>query len=315
MPRIPSSPSSSATPPTIPANTSAEAFGSYIGGDVVRASQGDAWQDLKAFLIEPARDVEVLPLPAVSEPFIAWTASGEVEFDERENDSPWITHHITQGSMFLTSGGAPYDCRWRAIGPEPFQSMAVFIALPLQQRALEEVHGADAARLRLRDVSAFRDDALDCYMVLVRDELMKPRASPLHVQGLAQVIAIHLARHYTERIEDKHRESPALPGFKVRQLTTWIGENLSAEINLEDLAARVKLSKFHFQRLFKKAVGASPSRYQLDLRMKAARRLLRETERGVIEIALELGYTNPSHFAQVFRRQTGQTPSDYRRQR
>jgi len=59
----------------------------------------------------------------------------------------------------------------------------------------------------------------------------------------------------------------------------------------------------------------SPSRYQINLRMDAAKRLLRETKRSVVEIALDVGYANPSHFAQLFRRETGLAPSDYRRQR
>ena len=87
------------------------------------------------------------------------------------------------------------------------------------------------------------------------------------------------------------------------------------ECNLDRLVAQVGLSKFHFHRLFKTAVGVSPSRYHINLRMNAARRLLRETKKGVVEVALDVGYTNPSHFAQLFRRETGLSPSDYRRQR
>lgn len=89
--------------------------------------------------------VDTLHLPSVSEPFLAWTMSGEVDFQERENKQPWITHRIEKGSFFLTSGGAPYDCRWKAVTSEPFEAMSVFVEMPLLQRALEEVLGADAA--------------------------------------------------------------------------------------------------------------------------------------------------------------------------
>jgi AraC family transcriptional regulator len=49
--------------------------------------------------------------------------------------------------------------------------------------------------------------------------------------------------------------------------------------------------------------------------MDEAKRLLRETKQSVVAVAVEVGYPNPSHFAQLFRRQTGLSPSDYRRQR
>jgi AraC family transcriptional regulator len=55
--------------------------------------------------------------------------------------------------------------------------------------------------------------------------------------------------------------------------------------------------------------------HQINLRINRARQLLRETKKSVIEVALDVGYTNPSHFAQIFRRETGLTPSKYRRQR
>ena len=301
-------------PMPIPEATSAEAFEGYIGGHCLRASRGKAWQSIKAWIVAPPRNVGTVPLPAVSEPFLAWTMSGEVEFQERENGRPWITHRIRKGSFFLTSGGAPYDCRWKTVTTEPFETMLVFVELPLLERALEEVFGADAAQARLRDVSAFTDVALDSLMERLRDELMRRKASPLYVQGIAQAIAIHLARNYAELVKEP-RVSPSLPGFKLRQITDWMAEHVTEEFNLERLAAQASLSKFHFNRLFKSATGVSPSQYHINLRMDAARRMLRETKKSVVAIALDVGYSNPSHFAQLFRRETGLSPSDYRRQR
>jgi AraC family transcriptional regulator len=299
----------------IPETTSAEAFERYVGGKCLVACRGEAWRDIKAWIIAPPRNVDLLSLPSVSEPFLAWSVSGEAEFQEREGKQPWVTHRIKKGSFFLTSGGAPYDCRWKVLTPEPFESMAVFIALPLLQRALEEVFGDDAAHAQLRNISAFTDAALNSLMERVRGELMRRKASPLFLQGIAQAIAIHLARNYAETVKESRSGSPSLPGFRLRQITDWMAENVAEEFNLDRLAARAGLSKFYFNRLFKTAMGMSPSRYHINLRMDAARRLLRETKKSVVEVALDVGYTNPSHFAQLFRRETGLAPSDYRRQR
>ena len=300
---------------SIPETTSAEAFERYVGGKCLAAGQGEAWREVKAWLIALPPVVDTLQLPSVSEPFLACTTSGEVDFQERENEQPWVTHRIKKGSFFLTSGGAPYDVRWQAVTPEPFESMAVFIELPLLQRALEEVFGADAAHARLRDLSAFTDVALESLVERLRDELTRGQASPLILQGLAQVIAVHLARNYGMTDEESRSGSPSLPGFKLRQVTDWMAEHVADEFDLERLAAQVGLSKFHFQRLFKGAVGVSPSRYHINLRMNEARRLLRETKMNVVDVALEVGYSSPSRFAQLFRRESGLSPSDYRRQR
>jgi AraC family transcriptional regulator len=65
--------------------------------------------------------------------------------------------------------------------------------------------------------------------------------------------------------------------------------------------------------LFKKATGLSPSRYFIGQRVARAQLLLQETDASIIEIGMSVGYSSPSHFAQVFRRETGLPPSHYRR--
>ena len=300
---------------SIPETTSAEAFERYVGGTCLRTGRGEAWREIKAWLIALPPVIETVHLPSVSEPSLAWTTSGEVEFEEREGRRPWIKHRLRKGSFFLTSGRAPYDCRWKALTPEPFQSLAVFIELPVLQRALEEVFGAEASRARLRDISAFIDPALSALMECVREELMRKQASALFLQGIAQAIAIHLARNYAETDGDSPSGSPSLPGYKLRQITDWMAEYVAEEFNLDRLAAQSGLSKFYFNRLFKSAVGVSPSRYHITLRMDEAKRMLRESRKSVVDVALDIGYANPSHFAQLFRRETGLSPSDYRRQR
>ena len=156
---------------------------------------------------------------------------------------------------------------------------------------------------------------LDSLMERLRDELMRRKASSLFVQGIAQAIAIHLARNYAEMVKEPSSGSPSLPGFKLRQITDWMAEHMTEEFNLDRLAAQAGLSKFHFHRLFKSATGVAPSQYHINLRMNLARRMLRETKKSVVAVALDVGYANPSHFARLFRRETGLSPSDYRRQR
>jgi AraC family transcriptional regulator len=286
-----------------------------VGGKCLRSSRGAAWREIKASIVAPPRQVDILTLPAVSEPSLAWTLSGEADFQEREGHGPWVAHRIRKGSFFLTSGGAPYECRWKTTTAEPFATLLVFVELPLLRRAWEEVFGAGAPPPRLKDLSAFTDAALSTLMERLHDELMRRKASVLYVQGLGQAIAVHLARHYAETNAVSRRGSPALPGFKLQQITDRMARGLAEEFQLDRLAEQAGLSKFHFTRLFKTATGLAPSRYHLNLRMNAARRLLRETKKSIVGVALEVGYNNPSRFAQLFRRETGLTPSDYRRLR
>lgn len=299
----------------VPETTSAEAIASYAVGRKIAGGRGPAWKDVQLSVIALPPVAEVFTMPAVTEPFIVWTTSGEAETQERENHGPWLTSRVKKGSMFLTAAGAPYDFRYRTLTAEPYEVVLVLLSVPLFNEALQEVFGANAPNARLRDVSGFEDPQLVPLLQQLRTEAARPTASPRFVRGIGQAIAIHLARTYTALTEVVRGETSSLPGFKLRRVTDWMAEHLAEEFSLGRLAAQAGMSEFHFNRLFKRATGVPPSQYQIKLRIDTARRLLRETKRSVIAIANEVGYSNPSHFAQLFRKETGLAPTDYRRQR
>ncbi len=299
----------------VPDTTSADAIEHYAVGRRIAAGKGPAWRDVRLAVMALPPATDIFTMPAVTEPFIVWTTSGEAETQERENNGPWLTSRVRKGSMFLTAAGAPYDFRYKTLTPEPYEVVLVLLSLPLFNTALQEVFGDQAANARLRDVSGFEDPQLVPLLQQLSDEAARPVSSPLLVRGLAQAIAIHLARNYTALTETVRGETPALPGFKLRRVTYWMAEHLAEEFSLARLADQAGMSEFHFNRLFKRATGVPPSQYQIKLRLDAARRLLRETGKSVITIANDVGYSNPSHFAQLFRKETGLSPTDYRRQR
>ena len=130
--------------------------------------------------------------------------------------------------------------------------------------------------------------------------------------GIAQSLAAHLVRTYAAQDQTRPTPRGGLPAFRLRRVTDLLAAHLAEDLPSARLAQEAGYSPFHFSRLFKRAMGVSPSRYLIRLRTERARRLLRETTKSIIEIGLEVGYTNPSHFAQVFRQEVGSTPSEYR---
>lgn len=301
---------------TIPETTSAEALNRYYGGKCLIAGRGKAWREVKASVFVQPSPTGMVQVPSINEPLLLWVLSGGAEIQDREmGRGPWITSRVKKGDFFLTVAGAPYECRWKLLEAEPFQFMLVSIELSVLQRALEEVLGADSSHARLRDVSGFADAALNGLMERLHGELLARKASALYVQGIAQALAVHLVRKYVVTDQGARSGSAALPGHKLRQITNWMADHVTQDCDLDQLATQAGFSKFHFHRLFKNAMGVSPLQYHINLRMDVARRLLRETKMSVLSVAVEVGYATPSHFAHLFRRETGLCPSDYRRQR
>ena len=104
-----------------------------------------------------------------------------------------------------------------------------------------------------------------------------------------------------------------LPGFRLRKIKDLMVNHLEDEFSLIRLAREAGMSESHFSRAFKRTTGIKPSQYFINLRMERARRLLRETNRSIIEIGLDVGYTSPSHFSRIFHREVGISARRYRR--
>lgn len=297
--------------PRLMDRTSAEALARHIPGRLL-AEAAAASTDLLVQTHARAPVEDVMLIPAVAEPLVVWVVSGAAEVEERDLGGPWLANRVRRGDFFLTQSETPYELRWRADDGEPFQVMHLYLGLPLLARAAGAVR-PQAAGVRLRDISGARDPVLSNLLDLVLAELSeRPAPSEMLLQGIAEALAVHLVRHYGEETAEATGRQTALPAFRLRRATAWMAERLDNPFDLEALAREVGMSAFHFSRLFHKATGSAPSQYFIRMRMAEAKRLLRETDRSIIEIALDVGYASPSHFAQVFRKTVGVSPRAYR---
>ena len=295
---------------TIPESTSAEAFNQYVPGRLIAASNG--WKNLLVRIYSEPRVEGSVIYPAVAEPRIVRILSGAAVVEERELSGPWLKTRVEAGDLFLTASQSPYEVRWRAIGPEPLATMHLYLGLPVFNRASEEAFQNDPGAMRLRDVSGFKDNFLSALLEELHKEVSsRHRGSSLFVEGIAQSLAVHLVRTYADETTQDYKGG--LPGFRLRRVRDLMITHLEDEFSLIRLAREADMSEFHFSRAFKRTAGLTPSQYFIRLRLEKARRLLRETNRSVIEIGLDVGYTSPSHFARIFRREIGISPSEYRR--
>jgi AraC family transcriptional regulator len=137
----------------------------------------------------------------------------------------------------------------------------------------------------------------------------------LYAESLANVLAVHLVRHYPAPGQPIRDAGGELPKHKLRYAIEFINDNLGRNISLEEIAANVEMSTFHFARMFKHSMGLAPHQYVLEQRIDRAKTLLSETALSLTEIAYRLGFASQSHFTAVFRRLTSTTPESYRKHR
>lgn len=93
----------------------------------------------------------------------------------------------------------------------------------------------------------------------------------------------------------------------------FITENLDQEISREDIARYVHLNPDYLSRIFKKELGISVIDYLIELRIEMAKKLLRDTNMRVSDVAGQVGYSNFSHFSKLFKKKVGVNPNQYKR--
>jgi transcriptional regulator GlxA family with amidase domain len=98
----------------------------------------------------------------------------------------------------------------------------------------------------------------------------------------------------------------------VRELQSWIGEHLGAELTVEGLAERACMSPRNFARVFAREVGMTPAAYVQAARLERAQRELESTRASIDLIARRCGFGTPETMRRAFQRRLGVAPGDYR---
>ncbi|MBA2479310.1 MAG: helix-turn-helix transcriptional regulator [Planctomycetes bacterium] len=130
--------------------------------------------------------------------------------------------------------------------------------------------------------------------------------SPYRVSACAYDLTMALLEH-TETVPS---EGAADAGLE--RAVAFAKDHLSEEIGVEDLARTSGFSRYHFTRRFQRAYGLAPGEYLVDLRIRTAATLLRESQPNIKDVATRCGFRDPAYFCKVFRRVMGTSPGEFR---
>jgi AraC family transcriptional regulator len=129
-------------------------------------------------------------------------------------------------------------------------------------------------------------------------------------EALSLALAAYL-QHYSTGAGTAQPPRGGLSREQLRRVLDYIRSNLGQDLSLVGLAEVAQLSSRHFARAFRTTLGISPHQYVLSERIREARRLL-ELPSSIVQVALQLGFANQSHFTESFHRATGVSPGRYR---
>ncbi|HEY3290405.1 MAG TPA: AraC family transcriptional regulator [Anaerolineae bacterium] len=117
-----------------------------------------------------------------------------------------------------------------------------------------------------------------------------------------------------ERIMDAISVNQHYPiGVMLGRAIQHMQAHLHEDISRDDIAAIACLSPSHFSRVIKQVYGQSFTELLTQMRVDRAREMLVRTEKSLIQICLECGFSDQSYFTKVFQKTTGKPPGEFRR--
>jgi AraC family transcriptional regulator len=137
----------------------------------------------------------------------------------------------------------------------------------------------------------------------------------LLVESLASTIAARLVQRHADTSPARSYPLLKTEGLDRRRLPRvldYIEANLEGDLSIDRIASIACLSRYHFARAFRQAVGQPPHRYVSARRLERAKALLTRGDRPLVDIALSLGFSGQANFTRAFTQATGQAPGRYR---
>ncbi|QUL53222.1 AraC family transcriptional regulator [Paenibacillus tritici] len=142
------------------------------------------------------------------------------------------------------------------------------------------------------------------------------RKLPHHEQlmtGLLHELCALLLRHMPLDIVNPHKDKRRITNMKIMQeVLEYLDVHYMHPITLADAARHANMSLFYFSRFFKSISGMSYVAYLNSIRVNQAERLLLDTDKTILDIALECGFSNIRTFNRVFKQVKLRTPSELR---
>jgi AraC family transcriptional regulator len=210
------------------------------------------------------------------------------------------------GTTFVLPRGTVDELRWSG----PTHRIAVALHPSLLLSAIDETIGQNDIELT-EHWNVTDRHIMSVLLALTTDLDAGSPAGRLYGESLSNALAVYLLSQYAVQRRVPTVPKGGLPQYRLKRVLDYIGDNLAEDVSLSDLAELAGMSAHHFAELFKRSMTCTPHRYVLQERIKRAKIALRDPRCTILDAAAISGFPNSSHFARMFRRFVGVSPSQF----
>lgn len=225
------------------------------------------------------------------------------------------SYKLRPGDILLTSSS---DIHRPDISPgRPYERIVIWLADDFFER-LKDFYGEDFTACftdaALKDYRLIRPDSQNiAHLKQLCTQMSKSRQNNA-MGSLALTSAylieflVYVSRAYYDAPDSVKNDTTE--NEKINQVITYINQNLTEELSLDQLSARFYISKYYLSRQFKQFTGLSLYQYIMKKRLIFARNML-QAGTPVMDACLGCGFNDYSNFLKAFKREFGRNPSKY----
>ena len=221
---------------------------------------------------------------------LIYVRSGQMEFEENGQ-----VHLLKDGSVYLYRPGMPQHYRVNGIKTTFFWIHFTGSAVP------EILEGIPDGYIKTGLFSLFETFCKTLYMAC-----RTAQPNMLHFEG-ELITLISLMAEKVKRIE------PSPGSAKVGPALMAMNRDTGKRLSNEELAQLCGLSRFYFITLFKQVTGCTPQQYYTRQTIETAMDLLENTDDTIAQISALCGIEDCFYFSRMFKKHTGLSPADYRK--
>lgn len=208
-----------------------------------------------------------------------------------------------------------YEAGLRFQRAEWFGEMGRCVEVQFPDADVESVTGGELRALPLRTHHEVFDARVSSLVLSLAEEVLGGMPSgPLYARGLSMALLAVLSSRYAVAAPAISQAGKALTPNQKRRIADFVANGFGGKLTMDRLAGELRLSPFHFARLFKASFGVTPHGYVQNVRLDAATRALqRDDDHPISEVAHLCGFASQSHLTALMRRHLGTTPRAMRR--
>lgn len=255
---------------------------------------------------------------------ISYIISGECTHYEYDK-----AYSAKKGDLFIINYGIPHYDMPNTESPEPFISYDCTFTPDFLDENLKDANdflditssflfqsmhlSAEEANPVLKLTDSSFNEFEQIFAVMFREYTERQKGYYDLIRSYLLQLIIKIFRKMDSDAEDKTASQANKQKQYVDLAVEYIRNNYNKKISLKDIAYRSMLSKSLFSQIFKEITGMSFLKYLQNVRVERACGLLKDTDDSIYSIAIESGFDDLKFFYTVFKKITGVTPGEYRK--